>query len=988
MTEKKDKTKVEYGEFNQLYDNKDVVESINLDSENFVTLSRKTIKSNFVNSDIKQGRYMGFVLQVKDESEKSGGIFGSLFSSPTWTAVVRIPEFDAHLPEPLLVGAAALNSQEKDMGELRSQDIIDMHTEYAPQKPEDMDKPEPGNKVWVSKSSGNPIILEIISSKSGGNNVDIEGAQKPDPKKAYKAGSGGGGYGPRSSGGYTGGSSSLPKYVLKGERLKNAKLIAQAVLDEGGTEIEAANIVAMCQGESGLKPIVEGCYTKSSVSRIRAAMGGRVKDKTDEELEVLKKDCVAFFDHCYRGPVGSDWYNKNNKDTARGGYKYRGRGFHQATGISNYTLCGKAIKEDLVNKPELLEQAPIAAKALAWYYYRAWTNGKRQTLRGRPLNYSEFESIYALTWGGWADAQKRPDVKKHRMEDVAKRKSWAQGWLDYIRRNITKTLPAVDPAVASGTRGGSKFTTAQEVAQDEQLKIFLESYHKDLSNLESEATVTAEEIRSGDFDKDPEGDEIGSNEMSPLIQFPMFNGLNMISPIKGVPGMLLGADFDQPRGKKHQHAAYDQYVEEGKYKVRAMAPAVAYVSYQSANFDTTQKTYQNNVKNILISKDATKFREAHAKRPISGIDGLAQRIENGQISTNKLGSMSWQQFRAWGKANMTNNALASLLRHDKTLGLPSGGMGVTFTTPPDHNGLIYKYYYGHLNELYVKSGESVKMGQVVGIAGSTAIFDSRAHLHFQMTGPHKADYYKKPAMISDPSLKVRMPPSVLVPSFAKGSKYAPVYSSLGAYASHQKSTLPADVVAIFAPEQPQNFGDYKPLEPYTENRVRINDGFAAITNSNDERLVSAPTIPGRATVKVHTLTYERFLKLSEAAVEAGFEVPLLASGWRRKRYSTREEYNAAMIEKYGSVAEGRRWIAYESPHMTGLAIDFGNNGLYPKSATNSQQKQTPFFKWLKENAHRFGFTPYKREAWHWEVKVPMDNYVSGQEFTGNYGVFV
>ena len=163
MTEKKDKTKVEYGEFNQLYDNKDVVESINLDSENFVTLSRKTIKSNFVNSDIKQGRYMGFVLQVKDESEKSGGIFGSLFSSPTWTAVVRIPEFDAHLPEPLLVGEAALNSEEKDMGELRSQDIIDMHTEYAPQKPEDMDKPEPGNKVWVSKSSGNPIILEIIS---------------------------------------------------------------------------------------------------------------------------------------------------------------------------------------------------------------------------------------------------------------------------------------------------------------------------------------------------------------------------------------------------------------------------------------------------------------------------------------------------------------------------------------------------------------------------------------------------------------------------------------------------------------------------------------------------------------------------------------------------------------------------------------------------------------------------------------------------------
>ena len=985
MTEKKDKTKVEYGEFNKLYDNKDVRESINLDSENFVTLSRKTIKNNFINSDIKQGRYMGFVLQVHEEKDTEGGIFGSLFSSPTWTAVVRIPEFDAHLPEPLLLGDAALKSEDKDMGELRSQDIIDMHTTFAPQKPEDMKKPQPGNKVWVSKSSGNPVILEVISSKTGDNNVDIEGASKPDPKKAYKAGSGG--YIGATGRGYTGGASStLPKYVLKGERLSNAKLIAQAVLDEGGTEVEAANIVAMCQGESGLKPIVEGCYTNSSVDRIRAAMGGRVKGKTDEELEALKKDCVAFFDYCYRGPVGSEWYNKNAKDSARGGYKYRGRGFHQATGISNYTLCGKAIKEDLVNKPELLEQAPIAAKALAWYYYRAWTNGKRQTLRGRPLNYSEFESIYALTWGGWADAQKNPSVKKHRMEDVAKRKAWAAGWLDYIRRNITKTLPAVDPAVASGTYGSSSLGTAQEVAQEEQLKFFLDNYYAELSNLEPLAIRTEDEKEFG-IDKDDH--QWDSSELSPLVQFPMFGGMNMLTPIQGVPGKIHGADFDQPRGR-YQHASYDQFVEEGKYKVRAMCDSVAYVSTSSSNYDQTQKFFQNKVKQILLSGDATPFKEAHKKRKISGIDGLAQRIENKQISTSNLGSMSWQQFRAWGKQNMTNNALASLLRNDPTLGLPSGGMGVTFTTPPDQNGLVYKYYYGHLNELFVKSGESVKMGQVVGIAGSTSIFDSKPHLHFQMEGPHNAPYYKKPN-VSGRNLKLRMPPSALVPAFAKNSKYAPIYSSSGAYANYQKSALPAEVVADFSPQQPQSetsTGSYQSLEPYTENRVRISEGFNPIVSGSDERLVSAPTIPGRATQKIHVLAYQRFIKLSEAAVEAGFDAPLLASGWRTKRYNTREEYNAAMIEKYGSVAEGRRWVAYESPHMTGLAIDFGNNGLYPKSATNSQQKQTPFFKWLKENAHRFGFTPYKNEAWHWEVKVPLNAYASGNEFSNNYQVFV
>ena len=574
MTEKKDKTKVEYGEFNKLYDNKDVRESVNLDSENFVTLSRKTIKNNFVNSDMKQGRYMGFVLQVHEEKDGEGSIFGSLFSSPTWTAVVRIPEFDAHLPEPLLLGDAALASEENDMGEIRSQDIIDMHTSYAPQKPEDMEKPEPGNKVWISKSSGTPVILEVISSKSGTNNVDIEGAQKPDPKKAYKGGSGG--VSPSNGGGsYTGAgtSSTLPKYVLKGERLNNAKLIAQAVLDEGGTDVEAANIVAMCQGESGLKPIVEGCYTNTSASRIRAAMGGRVRGKTDEELDILKKDCEAFFDYCYRGPVGSDWYIQNKKDSARGGYKYRGRGFHQATGISNYTLCGRAIKEDLVNKPELLEQAPVAAKALAWYFYRAWgSGGKRKTLRGREVDYSRFIDVYAVTWGGWADTQSNPDVKKHRMDDVEKRGTWAAGWLDYIRRNITKTLP-IEPPGGSSLSGGSSPTTRQEVAQNEQLNKFLADYSSSLSSLEQNALITAQELLAG-IGTTP---QIEPAELSKLIQFPMFGEHNMIAPIQGVPGKIGGADFDQSRGK-YQHASYDQFVEEGIYKVRAMADSVAFVS--------------------------------------------------------------------------------------------------------------------------------------------------------------------------------------------------------------------------------------------------------------------------------------------------------------------------------------------------------------------------------------------------------------------------
>ena len=973
MTEKKDKTKVEYGELNQLYDNKDVHEGINLDNENFVSLSRKTIKNNFVNTKMNQGRLVGFVLQIK-EPEKSEGIFGSLFSTPVWKAYIRIPELDAHLPEPALIGEAARRSKDKDMGELSSQEVIEMHDIYAPKSPADMKEPKPGNKVWVTNSNGKPVILEVIEDKSGANNVDIEGAAKPDPKRAYKGGSGGysGGTG---GGGYSPGYSSLPRAVLKGEKLTNAKLIIQSVLDLGATEKEAANIVAMCQGESGLKPITEGCYTKTSAKRIRAAMGGRVKGKTDEELEVLKKDCVAFFDYCYRGPVGSEWYNKNPKDGARGGYKYRGRGFHQATGYDHYIRCGKGIKEDLKNKPELLEQAPIAAKALAWFYFKAWTNGKRTKLRGRDIDYSRFLDIYSMTWGGWADTQKNAAVREHRMKDVEKRAKWAEGWLEYIRRNITKTLPPLPPAGSYSLASGGR-QSRQDIAQSEQLKIYLDTYYGNVSSLESQAILTASE-RSNGPGNEP---QVDASELSKLIQFPIFNGQNMITPIQGVPGKIGTAGFDQPRGI-YQHASYDQFVQEGRYKVRAMADATAYVSPQSANFDRTQKLFQGKVKQYLTNRNAQPFREAHAKRKISGIDGLAQRIENGQISTSNLGSMSWQQFRAWGKANMTNNALASLLRHDPALGLPSGGMGVTFTTAPDHNGLVYKYYYGHLNELYVTSGQSVKMGQVVGVAGSTSIFDSLPHLHFQINGPHDAPYYKKKDIKGN--LKLRMPPSALVPSFAKNAKYEPIYSSGGAYASYQKSKLPPDVVSTYAPQE-HNFEE---LPEYTENRVYIRD-FSAITDSNDPRLVEIPTIPGRAKQKLHVLAAIRFMGLQIAAMEAGFPEPLAASGWRRKTYATREQYNAAMIANYGSVAEGRKWVAYQSPHMTGLAVDFGNNGLYPRSATNRQQKQTPFFKWLVKNAHKFGFTPYKREAWHWEVKIPKESYASGDEFTSNFQVRV
>jgi len=70
-----------------------------------------------------------------------------------------------------------------------------------------------------------------------------------------------------------------------------------------------------------------------------------------------------------------------------------------------------------------------------------------------------------------------------------------------------------------------------------------------------------------------------------------------------------------------------------------------------------------------------------------------------------------------------------------------------------------------------------------------------------------------------------------------------------------------------------------------------------------------------------------------------------------------------------------------SAHRTGTAVDLYVGQVSGLGVDNTSQasrlhmSRTPTYRWLVKNAHRFGFTPYVYEPWHWEWISPTGGYV-------------
>lgn len=156
----------------------------------------------------------------------------------------------------------------------------------------------------------------------------------------------------------------------------------------------------------------------------------------------------------------------------------------------------------------------------------------------------------------------------------------------------------------------------------------------------------------------------------------------------------------------------------------------------------------------------------------------------------------------------------------------------------------------------------------------------------------------------------------------------------------------------------------------------------------DEQLFAAPIAdfydPTRSAdlLKLERETYAAYKKMLAAAIadktlnlkvtKTGELAPdekflRIVSAFRSR------EYQEQLRKKEPN--SGRAGLAKNSPHFTGCALDIyvGGEPVTTKDPNRMIQIQTPAYKWLVKNAHRFGFYPYFYEPWHWEYVGKVKN---------------
>ena len=180
---------------------------------------------------------------------------------------------------------------------------------------------------------------------------------------------------------------------------ENMKAIEKAMDEHGITNEYARKAILGVVSKESPNLASEISYSTTSPGRIREVFPSKFKDKSDEEINDIKKDDSMFWDIVYGGKYG----NTEPGD----GSKYRGRGFNGITFKSNYENLQRIYDRegsrigniDIVKNPELLEKPEVAAEFLVLFFLDSFKRKGKD-----PNSYDDLDSAvtdYVQANAGW-----------------------------------------------------------------------------------------------------------------------------------------------------------------------------------------------------------------------------------------------------------------------------------------------------------------------------------------------------------------------------------------------------------------------------------------------------------------------------------------------------------------------------------------------------------------------------------------------------------
>lgn len=130
------------------------------------------------------------------------------------------------------------------------------------------------------------------------------------------------------------------------------------------TPVQQASWIGQCGHECGNFRIMEENlnYRAATLLKLFPRTPKRAWGFTPEEAAAYEKQPQRIANRIYGNRMG-------NRDEASGdGFRFRGSGFLQLTGHSNFFHAGQALGEDFVMQPELVRTPKYAAMTAGWFW--------------------------------------------------------------------------------------------------------------------------------------------------------------------------------------------------------------------------------------------------------------------------------------------------------------------------------------------------------------------------------------------------------------------------------------------------------------------------------------------------------------------------------------------------------------------------------------------------------------------------------------------